>query len=176
MTNETLIKELRFTSDEIVRIFSSAKHEDLFVSRNGKWSAAEHMIHLISSMRETRKAYTVPGFLLKWIFGKPDRPAWSYVQTVQEYEVKLKAGAKASGRYIPKADLYKGSEEIILKQWSSIYDEFLRIYLIREPQMDYTAHRIPHPILGKISLQELAYFTLYHNQHHLRLMKDCLQN
>jgi hypothetical protein len=29
----------------------------------------------------------------------------------------------------------------------------------------------PHPLLGKITLRELCYFTIYHTQHHLHNIK-----
>jgi len=32
----------------------------------------------------------------------------------------------------------------------------------------------PHPLLGKITLRELGYFTIYHTQHHLAIIKDRL--
>jgi len=34
----------------------------------------------------------------------------------------------------------------------------------KEPQPD--AYIAPHPLLGKITLRELVYFTIYHTGHH----------
>ena len=33
----------------------------------------------------------------------------------------------------------------------------------------------PHPLLGKITLRELAYFTIYHIQHHLSIIRKRLE-
>jgi len=38
-----------------------------------------------------------------------------------------------------------------------------------ELQMDRI--RLPHPVLGKLSVREMLFFTLYHNQHHLDAAK-----
>ena len=32
----------------------------------------------------------------------------------------------------------------------------------------------PHPLLGKITVRELCYFTIYHTQHHLNIIKERL--
>ena len=32
----------------------------------------------------------------------------------------------------------------------------------------------PHPLLGKITLRELSYFTIYHTEHHLLIIKERL--
>jgi hypothetical protein len=31
--------------------------------------------------------------------------------------------------------------------------------------------RLPHPVLGKLSVREMLFFTLYHNQHHIEAVK-----
>jgi hypothetical protein len=31
---------------------------------------------------------------------------------------------------------------------------------------------VPHPLLGKITLRELCYFTIYHTYHHLAIVKE----
>ena len=36
------------------------------------------------------------------------------------------------------------------------------------------SYRLPHPILGKISLRELAIFTAFHTVHHIELLKSKL--
>jgi len=30
---------------------------------------------------------------------------------------------------------------------------------------------IPHPLLGKLTLREMLFFTIHHNEHHLDLIK-----
>lgn len=34
-----------------------------------------------------------------------------------------------------------------------------------EPALD--AHRLPHPLIGRLTVREMLLFTLYHNRHHL---------
>jgi hypothetical protein len=41
-------------------------------------------------------------------------------------------------------------------------------------QYELDSYRLPHPILGKISLGELAIFTSFHTSHHYELLKSKL--
>jgi hypothetical protein len=36
----------------------------------------------------------------------------------------------------------------------------------REEDLDY--YRLPHPLLGKLTVREMLFFTVYHNYHHPR--------
>jgi hypothetical protein len=35
---------------------------------------------------------------------------------------------------------------------------------------------LPHPLLGKITIREMLYFTAYHVQHHENIIKRDLKN
>lgn len=41
-----------------------------------------------------------------------------------------------------------------------------------EQELDQTI--LPHPLLGKITLREMLYFTIYHVEHHHHLTKNNL--
>jgi hypothetical protein len=34
---------------------------------------------------------------------------------------------------------------------------------------------LPHPLLGKLTLREMIYFTIYHVQHHHKLVQNQLK-
>ena len=40
----------------------------------------------------------------------------------------------------------------------------------REKQLDHFL--LPHPLLGKITLREMLFFSAYHIQHHTKLLED----
>jgi uncharacterized damage-inducible protein DinB len=33
------------------------------------------------------------------------------------------------------------------------------------------ARQLPHPLLGKLTVREMLFFTLYHNRHHVDVVK-----
>ena len=48
--------------------------------------------------------------------------------------------------------------------------EALVAQVARWPEPAFDRYRLPHPLLGKLSVREMLFFTLYHNAHHLRLV------
>jgi hypothetical protein len=43
-------------------------------------------------------------------------------------------------------------------------------------EADLDRYRLPHPLLGKLTLREMLFFTLYHNYHHVRNVAKRLQS
>ena len=41
-------------------------------------------------------------------------------------------------------------------------------------QADLDRYRLPHPLLGKLTVREMLFFTVYHNYHHVRSVADRL--
>ena len=135
----------------------------------GKWNAGLQLDHLIRSMKPLNLAYSLPGFILKWKFGIANRPSKTYTGLVEKYESKLAGGGKASGRFIPAPVPFEMKDNLCvvyrkekekLKRKIKGYDEALLDKYI-----------LPHPLLGKLTLREMLFFTIHHNRHHLRLMR-----
>ena len=42
-------------------------------------------------------------------------------------------------------------------------------------EQDLDKYILPHPLLGKLTMREMMYFTIYHVQHHQRLIAKNLQ-
>ncbi|HMP30317.1 MAG TPA: hypothetical protein PKD85_12005, partial [Saprospiraceae bacterium] len=55
----------------------------------GKWSAGHHLIHLVQSIRPLLLGLSMPKFLLKWYFGKANRPSRTLDEVIQRYDEKL---------------------------------------------------------------------------------------
>ena len=43
----------------------------------------------------------------------------------------------------------------------------------KDTQLDQ--YIVPHPLLGKITLREMGYFTIYHVQHHDAIIRERLE-
>lgn len=134
-----------------------------------KWTAGQHLDHLIRAVDPLAKGLLLPKFVIKLIFGKANRTSKSYNDLVKKYIIKLEAGGKAGGRFIPSAiafsDRKKNTEKLLkkVKQLNKNIDSY------SEAQLDKFI--MPHPLLGKITLREMMYFTIYHAEHHLNLVK-----
>jgi hypothetical protein len=97
----------------------------------------------------------------------------SFEHLQQLYKNALAGGAKAPTIYIPKPVAFKEKDNLIQKH-ESLNKSFID-KLNNHTQFELDSYRLPHPILGKITLGELAIFTSFHTSHHLELLKSKLQ-
>ncbi len=146
---------------------SSLSTENFFHQPEGKWSPAQQVKHLITSATMTRLAFSLPKFIVRWYGGKPNRGSRSYDELVAKYKLKLEQGGKASGRFIPKPIPASYGKDKMMEKFKSSMDKLTHTISKKwkEPQPDH--YIAPHPLLGKITLRELGYFTIHHTYHHL---------
>ena len=66
-------------------------------------------------------------------------------------------------------------KEAIINNFTQSYADFTaKLTDINEYDLDN--YQLPHPILGKISLREMLYFTAYHVEHHDNIVKERTSN
>lgn len=169
MPIQRTIAETRQVFHDIEAFIVKHSDIDLLQASHGKWNSAQQVEHLIISQKMTNVAFKVPGLIVGFLYGKTDKGSRTYDEVVAEYQRHLANGAKSTKEYEPKLALpldkqklaatYKGHGESYLAALGSKTDKEL------------DALQVKHPILGKLTLLELAYFTLYHNRHHLRNMQ-----
>jgi len=136
-----------------------------------KWSAAQNLQHLVISVKTTTAAYALPKFLVRWIGGRPNRPSRTYDELVAKFKKKLAAGAKAKGRYIPRPIKPNSHKDDMIHHWRQFTTIYLQALKKNWPDEKLDRYIVKHPMLGKITLRELCYFTIYHTDHHLENVK-----
>jgi DinB superfamily len=135
----------------------------------GKWSAGQHLEHLIRSSRPVHMAIGLPAFLLRLLFGKPGRKPRDFEQFVLRYKEKLAQGGAASGRFVPPAVPYSRQQQKI-QQFLQLKDRLQqRVLALSDQKLDNCL--LPHPLLGKVTVREMLFFTVYHTQHHLQIIQ-----
>ena len=100
----------------------------------------------------------------------------TFDELVAKYKLKLEQGGRAGGRFIPKQISSEIGKEKIVQSFSNCMNKLANAIDKKwnDPQLDqYIA---PHPLLGKITLRELGYFSIYHTYHHLTIIKERLNN
>lgn len=139
---------------------------DLLFSLNGeKWNAAQQTDHLCLSVAPLNKGLAAPAFALKAMFGKADRPSRSYDELVAFYQDGLAKGGTAPSNFRPPEFTAEQKPELLSKlryltdKLCGLVDGF------SEEKLDEI--QLPHPLLGKLTLREMLYFTIYHAEHHL---------
>ena len=146
---------------------------DAFVQPQGeKWSPAEHVRHLSKSVRPVAMALGLPRFILWLRFGRASAASRSFEVMRETYRARLAAGATA-GRFTPSpqalppdATAYR---ETVLAAWREANAD-LRARIGSWDEASLDRYILPHPALGKLTVREMLFFSLYHNAHHLNLV------
>lgn len=150
---------------------NSITENDFFKRPENIWSVAENLQHLIISTNTTTLAYQLPKFLVRWIGGTPNRPSRSYDELKTKYYKKLSEGGKASARFIPKPIQIKYGKQKLLDNWDKATSKFITSLTDKRTEDDLDNYLVKHPLLGRITLRELGYFTIFHTEHHLQSIK-----
>ncbi len=172
MSNEEIVEQLNLTHREFTKQLISLDAASFhYHHMNKKWNAGQQLEHIIMSVLPLTKALQLPHFILVWLFGKSNRTSKTYEQLVAKYQSKLQAGGAAPAKFLPKEIAFeKLSEKIV--QLHKLVDKLIKqTQNLNDKQMD--TYILPHPLLGKITLHEMLFFTVYHVQHH---HKQVLQN
>ena len=164
-----IIAALHEKVDAFNKYISSLNKEQFEVSPGGKWSAGQNIDHLIRAIKPLQLAYSMPKFVLIILFGKTNRPSHAYEELVIKYEAKLTAGGKASRPFIPPPVSFEKKDELVKKYGQQ--KQKLIVKIEKQTEADLDKYILPHPLLGKITLREMLYFTIHHNEHHLELLE-----
>ena len=141
----------------------------LFEKVRGKWNMAQQIDHLTIANIVTAIGFNTPKPVLKTLFGTSNRNSFSYDEIVFRYQSKLTGGAKASFTFQPKLSIVP-KKQLLLSLWSRSVDGLIHAAQKWEDE-DLDSYQLSHPIMGKITMRELLYFTVYHVGHHLKTMK-----
>ena len=168
---DEIIKELDHTFQEVSQMVTVLGDDEFYRNGGLKWSAAENLDHLIRSTKALASALKMPKLALYASFGKANRPSRTFQELMDRYQSKLKQGAKATGPYIPE-NTKAISKADLLESWQGIRAKFNNRLSKNwtEDQLDKSI--VPHPLLGKMTMRKMMFFTIYHNLHHLKNIKS----
>ncbi|MEO1261549.1 MAG: DinB family protein [Bacteroidota bacterium] len=136
----------------------------------GKWSAGQHADHLIKSTVPMRKGLAMPKIALRTTFGIMNREERTYSVLREKYKKALADGGQAFGRYLPK-EIKNEQKEELCKQLSYELEQIKKV-LEKWDEKKLSKYILPHPLLGKFSIREMMYFTIFHTHHHLDILKN----
>ncbi len=171
-TKTELVAALKRLTWEGSRALGTMPLDVFFAPQGDKWSPAEHALHLQKSSAPLALGLRLPAWLLRMRFGRPTRQSRSFTELRDDYRRALAEGGQA-GRFAParegpapNPDERRGE---ILIQWLLTNGRLFNVLARwREDRLD--AVQLPHPLLGMLTVREMAAFTVYHTSHHLTLV------
>lgn len=155
----------------------NALSDEDFIRRPGtKWTAGQQLDHILKSVVPVAKAFHSPLEVLESKFGLSEKPSRSYPQLVDDYLLvlqKLKDFVLPE-RFVPHpiSAENKSTKLEELNRTISLLNKGLQHF--EEETLD--THSIFHPAMGKLSLREILYFTIYHVNHHEKQIQKNLND
>lgn len=159
---QSIQASIRDAFDSVVRKVEGLSEERAFQHVIiDKWSIAEQLIHLNVAAQALGTALGMPKIAIR-AFGSSDKGSRSYDELVAFYKEKLKDIPPTTG-FEPER---RG------KSWDEIRDKWSSMSALYEKNIDRWSEKeldkrqLPHPLMGKITLREMLFFTHYHTLHH----------
>lgn len=169
-TRRDLIEALEAAHESAVEYWSDFETPEFFAPIGSHWSPSEHVRHLTRAMTPLLPALRMPRSALRLLFGAVATPSRSYDAIEAAYAQALAAGGTA-GRYAPSPER-STPDSMRRDAIMDAHSETLRGMtqaLERWTEAQIDAYRLPHPLLGKLTVREMMLFTLIHNQHHVQV-------
>jgi hypothetical protein len=137
------------------------------LSINNKWTPVQNVEHINMCIEPLVRYLNTPKELIKEKFGLKSEVGFEFKDLNEKYIQAVQNGAVISETFKPKDnspsfknERMRGNELInkinsLLEMWSD--DEL-------------SAHICPHPVLGRISVREMLYFTIFHCETHIKII------
>ena len=173
MKRHDIIDKLINTHQSFIDYVVALPDESFLFINNGKWTAGQQLDHIKRAVKPLVQILSLPKFLIKQMFGKANRQSKSYDDIVKKYLGKLENGGVATGRFVPATISLDQKEKLATLLSDFVNRLTSKINNYSEEELD--TFIIPHPLLGKLTVREMMYFTIYHVEHHHRIAKRNLE-
>ncbi len=173
MKKQELKNELQKVHSEFAGYVLELNDTDFCFAYPAKWSAGQHLQHIVLSVGTLNRAIGNTDFMRPIAEMEPQRLPFSIDELSEVYRSVIKKGTQAPARFVPEVVQTGEKQQIedalhkVLAALCSHIDEYT------EPQLD--EFTLPHPFIGRLSLREMLYFTIYHAQHHFLLARQNLE-
>jgi len=174
MNKSELLTRLKDSNQRVLNWFTEMPANEFFQREGDVWSASDNVDHLIKSHKPIAKALRLPKLTLRAMFGSPNQSSMSYEALCQVYRDEIAKGAVASGRYLPDQQSPNNPEDVkadLLNQFSIASAELVSV-AEKWSEAELDNYLLPHPLIGKLTIREILYFTIYHNLRHASLEGD----
>lgn len=176
MDKQTIISLLKENHKTFITKISSLSDTDFNRKLGSKWTTSQQLEHIIKSVKPVDMAFGLPMFVLKMKFGLSNRPSRSFNELVKKYLKVLEDNKDyiLPERFTPGEILLKHRQRSLVKLEKLIEKLNSRLSRFSEEELDN--YILPHPVMGKLTLREMLYFTIYHVEHHDKQILENLES
>lgn len=135
----------------------------------GKWSTAQNIEHLCTSTFPIAKGIALPKLMMKVTFGTNNRKERSIDELYAKYKSVLANGLKAPPKFEP-AFISNDKKTEMLQKFAHAKDKLIKV-LDKWDEAALSKYILPHPAIGKLTIREMLFFTIFHTEHHLEIIK-----
>ena len=168
-SRDEIIVGLKTVVKNLVDWTTTLSDEEFSTSINEKWAAGEQLEHLRKSSKPLVMALKLPKLIIKFKVGKPNRASRSFDAVKDKYEMKLATQEIGTTAFFPDTELKKSRQQII-DDYQLISKKLVKaIGNWRDDELD--KYILPHPLLGKLTVREMLFFTIHHTRHHHNHLK-----
>ncbi len=169
MDKQQITESLGAAHREFANFVVALTKEQFEFRKEDKWTAGEQLEHIIRSAAPLATALELPKFIPQLIFGSSSGSSRSYDEIVSIYRDALAGGGKATGRFIPEPIAFEKRMQLYETLERTLDSLLKALGKFEESQLD--SIRLPHPLIGKLTVREMMYFTIYHVGHHQSAVK-----
>lgn len=164
---------LRRVREESAEYWKSFTTSEFLAPIGSAWSPAENVRHLTKSMRAVSQGLRMPRWVLWLAFRSSRGTSRGYTEIRETYRARLAKGASA-GKFAPSprapsADADGERARVMAAHEAAVHE--LASLVLRWPERALNQRQLPHPLLGRLTVREMLLFTVYHNQHHVDVVR-----
>jgi hypothetical protein len=172
MDKETIADLIETKHCELISWLENQPEDSWTEGPEGKWTQGQQALHLLQSIKPLNNALSMPKFLLRYKFGKANRPVRDFDAIVKRYQERLEDA---------KGKTYKGSQNMKVPALSE-KKYILNRLQTESKKLQYKTKKVsdknldtlilPHPLMGKMPIREIIMWTAYHVEHHTETLKE----
>ncbi|MEM9647040.1 MAG: DinB family protein [Bacteroidota bacterium] len=176
MKKQEIMRLLAEHHQAFTKNLDTLSDEDFERTPGTKWTAGQQLDHILKSVIPVAKAFNSPLEVLESKFGLSEKPSRSYTQLVEDYLMVLQ---KLKDFVLPERFV---PHPLSAENKSTKFEELVQtIFLLNQGLRHFEeetldTHSIFHPAMGKLSLREILYFTIYHVTHHEKQIQKNLND
>lgn len=174
MNRAEIIGKLEEVHGRLTDFLIHLSQDEYEYAPDGKWNAGQQAEHLSKSIRAVSTGLTIPKMMIGYKFGKANRPSREYLELVEYYQNKLgDFNGPAPSAYSPGKVKFVNARKNVTNLKDAVEQLIKKLEGWSGSDMD--KYIFPHPLMGKVTVREMLYFTIYHAEHHHGLIRRYLK-